>query len=515
MRPGEISALIVEERQRKPTGVLMTIRRSKTDPEAQGQLVGVARWDNRLTDPIRALDAWLKVRPAEPDALFTRVMWRNHPTSERIGPRAISRTVQERANAAGFDGVPVSGHSLRAGHATTAAVNGSRSTGSLRRPATATSAPSSTTTFDPPRRWRPPPAATSGSDGIRRSPDMFDQLLAVVPLDCAYGVKCGGRCVVAGSAEHFKALVRSHAAGDDAAFYSVAMQVAAQEARKGHHRIAADLKSAVESSRTSGPKVTSIAQPRGDLADLVIATHPEVALKELVLPAGLASQVRRILTEQRQRKNLLDHGFEPVHRLLFEGPPGTGKTMTAAVLAHELSMPLLTIRLDSLMSKFMGETASKLRVIFDAAEQQRAVYLFDEFDALGGDRTGNDVGEARRILNSFLVFLENNRSESLIVAATNHRQILDRALFRRFDMVLDYALPDPKQGAAVMRGRLGTLAKGVRWASLASVMEGLSHADLVRAAESAAKSVILNGSTQITAEDLRDSLEARKAGSLG
>jgi len=124
MRPGEISALNVEDLQRKPAGVLVTIRRSKTDPDAHGQLVGVARGDNRLTDPIRALDAWLKVRPSEPGALFTRVLYRNHPTSERIGPRAISRTVQERANEAGFDGVPVSGHSLRAGHATTAAVNG-------------------------------------------------------------------------------------------------------------------------------------------------------------------------------------------------------------------------------------------------------------------------------------------------------------------------------------------------------------------------------------------------------
>lgn len=124
MRPGEIAALNVEDIFRKPTGVLINIRRSKTDPDAQGQLVGVARGDNRLTDPIRALDAWLKVRPSEPGALFTRVLWRNHPTSERIGPRAISRTVQERANAAGFDGMPVSGHSLRAGHATTAAVNG-------------------------------------------------------------------------------------------------------------------------------------------------------------------------------------------------------------------------------------------------------------------------------------------------------------------------------------------------------------------------------------------------------
>lgn len=321
---------------------------------------------------------------------------------------------------------------------------------------------------------------------------------------------------MAGTAEHIKALVRSHAAGDDAAFYSVAMQVAAQAARKGHHKLAADLKSAVDASRqTAGPKITSISQPRGDLADLVLATHPTVALKELVLPLDLAAQVARILTEQRQRKSLLDHGFQPAHRLLFEGPPGTGKTMTAAVLAHELSLPLLTIRLDSLMSKFMGETASKLRVLFDAAEQQRAVYLFDEFDALGGDRAGNDVGEARRILNSFLVFLENSSSESLIIAATNHRAILDRALFRRFDMVLDYALPDAKQGAAVMRARLAGMARGVRWARLAVAMEGLSHADLVRAAEAAAKTVILKGGTQVTEVDIREALVDRRAGSLG
>jgi integrase len=124
MRPGEISALNIEDILRKPTGVLINIRRSKTDPDAQGQLVGVVRGDNRVTDPIRALDAWLRVRPSGSGPLFTRVLWRNHPTSERIGPRAISRTVQERANAAGFDGMPVSGHSLRAGHATTAALNG-------------------------------------------------------------------------------------------------------------------------------------------------------------------------------------------------------------------------------------------------------------------------------------------------------------------------------------------------------------------------------------------------------
>jgi SpoVK/Ycf46/Vps4 family AAA+-type ATPase len=321
---------------------------------------------------------------------------------------------------------------------------------------------------------------------------------------------------MAASGEHFKALVRSHASGDDDAFYSVALQVAAQAARQGHHRLAADLKAAVESSRSERPKkVTSIARPRGDLSELVIATHPSIGLSELVLQDALSVQVRRILSEQRQRKSLMDHGFEPAHRFLFEGPPGTGKTMTAAVLAHELSLPLLTIRLDSLISKFMGETAGKLRLIFDAAENQRGVFLFDEFDALGGDRAGNDVGEARRILNSFLVFLENSRSESLIIAATNNRSILDRALFRRFDMVLGYVLPDAKQGAAVMRSRLGSLARGIRWQSLADDMAGLSHADLVRAAEAAAKSVILGGRIRVTAEDLRLALTTRQAASLG
>jgi len=326
----------------------------------------------------------------------------------------------------------------------------------------------------------------------------------------------GWRWTVAGSGEHIKALVRSHAGGDDDAFYAVALQVAAQAARQGHHRLASELKGAVDDSRrVRSTRVTSIAQPRGDLADLVIASHPTVGLKDLVLPAQLEAHVTRVLAEQRQRKHLLDHGFEPVHRLLFEGPPGTGKTMTAAVLAHELALPLLTVRLDSLLSKFMGESAAKLRVIFEGVEEQRAVYLFDEFDALGGDRAGNDVGEARRILNSFLMLIETSGSESLLIAATNHRSILDRALFRRFDMVLDYALPDPKQGAAVIRGRLGSVARGVRWQSLAPTMQGLSHADLVRAAEAAAKGVILSGGTTVTTDDLRVALESRQAGTLG
>lgn len=316
---------------------------------------------------------------------------------------------------------------------------------------------------------------------------------------------------MAATGEHIKALVRSHGAGDDDSFYAVALQVAAQAARQGHHRLAAELKVAVENSRTAPRKVTSIAQPRGDLAELILASHPSASLKDLVLPDPLTSGLARVLTEQRKRQQLLEHGFEPVHRMLLEGPPGTGKTMTAGVLARELSLPLLTIRLDALMSKFMGETAGKLRMIFDAIAGQRAVYLFDELDAIGGDRASNDVGEARRILNSFLVFLENSSPESLVVAATNHGALLDRALFRRFDMALTYSLPDEKQAIAVIRGRLGSLIRDVPLAGLAEEMLGLSHADLVRAAESAAKGAILRGATRVTAESLGAELRMRRA----
>jgi len=322
---------------------------------------------------------------------------------------------------------------------------------------------------------------------------------------------------MAGLGEHITAMVRSHASGDDAAFYSVALQVAAREARSGHHVLANDIKKTVDTYRNATPRsnVTKLAQSRGDLAELVEATHPDVDIRDLVLPTELQGQIRHILAEQRQRKTLLDHGFAPTHRLLLEGPPGTGKTMTASVLASELSLPMFTIRLDSLLSKYMGETAAKLRTVFDAVAERRGVYLFDEFDALGADRSGNDVGEARRILNSFLVFLEQASAESIVVAATNHRAILDRALFRRFDAVLTYHLPDARQAASVIKARLGSLASGLSLAKLQEQTNGLSHADLVKAAENAAKAALMRGQSSVQREDLVAALTTRRQASVG
>jgi SpoVK/Ycf46/Vps4 family AAA+-type ATPase len=194
------------------------------------------------------------------------------------------------------------------------------------------------------------------------------------------------------------------------------------------------------------------------------------------------------------------------------GPPGTGKTMTASVLAGELGLPLFQVRLDGLITKYMGETAAKLRQVFEATDRTRGVYFFDEFDAIGSQRgLANDVGEVRRILNSFLQMIEQDESHSLIVAATNHPEILDHALFRRFDDVLHYELPDEAHIASVLKSRLGRMAaKGVSWKRLSSGAVGLSYAEVARASDEVLKEALIEGRKEVIEEDIRRTLDERQ-----
>jgi SpoVK/Ycf46/Vps4 family AAA+-type ATPase len=324
------------------------------------------------------------------------------------------------------------------------------------------------------------------------------------------------------TADQVKALIQSHADGDDTRFYAVAIQVAAQAARSGHGKFAVELRELVDQVKARskatepvrGMKAAPLVQPRGELAGLLTVGYPKTRFAQMALAEPLRARLQRVLLEQHQRTRLLEHGFVPMRKLLLVGPPGTGKTMSAAALAGELGLPLFNIQLDGLITKYMGETAAKLRLVFDAISSTRGVYLFDEFDALGGERSSkNDVGEIRRVLNSFLQFLEQDESESLILGATNHIGLLDRALFRRFDAVFEYDIPAPDLALRVMRGRLALLdCADVDWNAAALAAEGLSHAEIVRACEQAAKNTILDHQTKLDSKVLVDAIRDRQAG---
>jgi len=319
------------------------------------------------------------------------------------------------------------------------------------------------------------------------------------------------------TADQVKALVRSHAEGDDTRFYSVALQVAAKAARGGQARVAQELRDLVDTlrreslPRTPGRPVP-VAQPRGELAGLLSVSYPATRMADLVLRPDVRERLDQVILEQRQQHALRAQGFTPLRKLLLVGPPGTGKTMTASALAGELSLPLFVIRLDGLITKFMGETAAKLRLVFDALAETRGVYLFDEVDALGGERArSNDVGEIRRVLNSFLQFLEMAEADSLLIAATNHPQMLDRAMFRRFDAVIEYPLPKDDVIKALIRNRLANVRLArVAWAKVAEAANGLSHSEVTLAAERAAKDVILAKREAVQSQDLLKALHERQ-----
>jgi len=322
-------------------------------------------------------------------------------------------------------------------------------------------------------------------------------------------------------ADQLKALVTAYAGNDDSRFLSVALQVAADAAQKGHAKFATELRDLVEAARQRnvrpvGTRPAPLAQPKGELAELLSVQYPRHRLSEMVLERGIEGRIERVLLEQRQHERLAGHGLHPRRKLLLVGPPGTGKTLTASVLATELRLPLFTARFDSLITKFMGESASKLKTIFDALRLTRGVYLFDEFDSLGLERgSQHDVAEMRRTLNMFLQLIEQDDSESLIVAATNHGAALDKALFRRFDDVIQYGLPRPAQVEVLLRNNLAMLAPDhADYAGLATCAAGLPHSEIVRACQDAMKDAVLSGAARVDPDRVQAHLKERAESSL-
>lgn len=319
------------------------------------------------------------------------------------------------------------------------------------------------------------------------------------------------------TADQLKALLKSYAEGNDERFVAISMQVASHAARKGQGKLAEELRALIDQAKlrqttSKLERPVPITRATGELAGLLTATYPKVHLSDMVLAPATLGQLRRVVMEYREQHKLRAHGLSARRKLLLVGPPGSGKTMTASALAGELNLPLLGIQLHAVITKFMGETAAKLRLVFDAMHQTRGVYLFDEFDAIGGARDlPNDVGEIRRVLNSFLQFIEQDDSDSIIVGATNHVSILDSALFRRFDDVVRYELPSRDLAKQLIENRLSAFGiKSLTWDEVLSLTEALSYAELSRACDDAARRSVLADHREINTESILSALRERR-----
>lgn len=320
------------------------------------------------------------------------------------------------------------------------------------------------------------------------------------------------------AAEQIKSLIKSFSEGDDSRFYATAMQIAAAEARKGHQDLAEELKKLIQDSKKSKINETTLKRlpvnaAQKELNDLLEFSRPDDKLKDMVLSIKLKKTIQRILDEQRQIEKLRQHNLFPRKKILLTGPPGCGKTMTARVISNELSIPLFVIRLDGLISRYMGESIAKLRLVFDTMKEFRAVYLFDEFDSIGTTRSqGNEVGEIKRVLNSFLLQIEKDDSNSLIIAATNMPENLDEALFRRFDDIINYPLPTEEQIFKYLKRELfkNELISEKILIELSKKSIGLNFSDLEKICQDFLKNIIVYGKEESSLEFLLEIINSRK-----
>ncbi|MBV7435641.1 ATP-binding protein [Cardiobacteriaceae bacterium TAE3-ERU3] len=316
------------------------------------------------------------------------------------------------------------------------------------------------------------------------------------------------------TAEQLKNLIRAHYQNDASKFQSVSLQIAASEARAGHHKVAKEIKTIIDKGspvQKNFDKNAVILSSQNELDGSLQLKFTSVKKNEIIFSERVQQHLEKVIKEHKNISSLREFGLTPRRKLLFHGLPGTGKTMSAAMLATELNMPFYSILLDGLISKFMGETAAKLRSIFNFISNNRAVYLFDEFDSIGSSRgNGNDIGEIKRVLNSFLVFFEEEQSSSIVIAATNHIEALDKALFRRFDDIIEFDLPDEKEIQQLIGNRFSKFNFKVKdWSEIYTASKNLSYAEITKACDDAAKEAILSNNKIIDKKFLLGSLNSK------
>ena len=310
------------------------------------------------------------------------------------------------------------------------------------------------------------------------------------------------------NAEQILSLIRNHINNDDAQFRKIALQISAVEAKSGHVVIARTIQDLLKQKKATFGTL-SLTSRNKDVDDLLIQSESSFELKDMVVHKEVRDKLERIVKEYVRRDDLIKHGLANRRKLLLFGASGTGKTMTAGVLAKEFHLPFFIIRTEKVVTKFMGETGQKLARIFDFMDEVPAVYLFDEFDAIGSQRgMDNEVGEQRRILNTFLQLLERDESDSFIIAATNNIKSIDKALFRRFDDVIEYGYPDKMHRFLLIKEYLYT-ARDLDFSMAEPLFEGMSHAEIKMLCSDSFKEALLNEGVEINMDLVKSIVNMR------
>ena len=243
-------------------------------------------------------------------------------------------------------------------------------------------------------------------------------------------------------------LVRAGASGDSKQITTTVEAIIAEERAKQHNILADRLARALRSNGNGGQMGYVVPDPGARARDYVLETPPRKRLEDLFLPEVCELACRELIEEQQRASLLRSHSLEPRHRVLLVGPPGNGKTSLAEAIAEALAVQFFVVRYEAIIGSFLGETASRLRRVFDYARTTPCILFFDEFDAVGKERGDvNETGEIKRVVTSLLMQVDALPSYTVVVAASNHSELLDRAVWRRFQFRLE--LPAPTQAQIV------------------------------------------------------------------
>ncbi|HAT9102316.1 TPA: AAA family ATPase [Legionella pneumophila subsp. pneumophila] len=311
-------------------------------------------------------------------------------------------------------------------------------------------------------------------------------------------------------------LIKAGTTGDLAAFRRASETVILEERQKQHHLLANDLEQIlygdvippIRNGLTS--IISQIPKDKEKGFPLFDIKQPQRSIEELILSPENTSIIEELLEEHRRNDVLKSYGMKASQKIILFGPPGCGKTLAAEVIAYELDYPLAVVRLDALVSSYLGETASNLRKVFDFLSQYPLVVLFDEFDAIGKERGDtSEHGELRRVVNAVLQMIDAYQGKSLILAATNHEHLLDTAIWRRFDETIDFPIPTD----SLIHKILSLKLRGVRRQfeldepELINCLSGLSGADIERVVRRAIKRIILHNQEFLTLSDIKKSID--------